>query len=232
MLVEIHDATFGYDNRPVVRVDRLTLTAGRCWGIFGPNGVGKTTLLRGVMGLVPPLTGRRRCAGEEVTFAYLPQHRQLELNWPMSALDVACLAPSARQRIGRVGHILPQVREQMREVGVEQLAGSPFATLSGGQQQRVLLAGALAAHPSVLVLDEPTDGLDVHSRRALLNQLRQKTGMGLCTVLVSHEARDLAELADDLLVLEPSEQALEPSTAMSVDAAHLAAHVMGTHAGT
>ena len=229
MIIEVKIALFGYPAHPVVRVNHLALRAGRCTGIFGPNGSGKTTLVRGLVGLLQPMSGEVVRA-EANDFGYLPQHRAMELHWPMSALDVACLALSARVRIGWVSWRAPRVREEMRALDVENLASKHFATLSGGQQQRVLLAGALAADPDALVLDEPTDGLDINSRRALLDRLRTATRQGLCTILVSHEPRDLLALADELVVVEPADEESEPSVVEVVDAAHFAQHVMGTHA--
>src|SRR4051812_12854378 len=173
MLVEVRDAVFGYGERPIVRVDALHLRAGRCLGIFGPNGAGKTTLVRGVTGLLAPMSGTVvRGESELLRFGYLPQHRAMELHWPMTGFDAAAMALSALRPMGRIGgRDTGRVREAMTAMDVHTLARRPFAKLSGGQQQRLLLAGALATEPNVLVLDEPTDGLDVRSHEGLLNVL-------------------------------------------------------------
>src|SRR5439155_13069788 len=165
-LIEVR-AGFGYDGRPVVRVPMLRLFAGRCLGIYGPNGSGKTTLLRGMTGLLRPLEGSvtRRPV---LRIGYLAQHRDLQLHWPMSARDAALLALSARRHLGWVRGCSRQLDPWLKTLGVDGLSPRRFATLSGGQQQRVLLAGTLAAEPQVLVLDEPTEGLDARSRRVLL----------------------------------------------------------------
>jgi ABC-type Mn2+/Zn2+ transport system ATPase subunit len=205
VLVDVRQATFGYGATAVVGVERLTLSAGRCVGVFGPNGAGKTTLVRGVTGLIAPLSGvvDRRA---DVRFGYMPQHRAMELHWPMTALDAAAMAVSARRRFGWLGSAVGGVRASMRALGVEALAGRSFARLSGGQQQRVLLAGAMASGPDVLVLDEPTDGLDVHSRKTLLELLRGFTAEGLCTVMISHEVEDLLGVCDEIAWLHAGEE--------------------------
>src|SRR5438132_8769849 len=159
MPVEAAIAVFGYANRPVVRVDRLHLDAGRSLGIFGPNGSGKTTLVRGLSGLLPPMDGTIAHAAQ-LRIGYLPQYRHIDLSWPMSGLDAALLATSARRPLGWMGRHKAATRDMLRRLEVDVLASSRFATLSGGQQQRILLAGAMAAEPNVLLLDEPTDGLD------------------------------------------------------------------------
>jgi ABC-type Mn2+/Zn2+ transport system ATPase subunit len=214
VLVEVRGATFGYGERPIVRVDELRLRAGRSLGIFGPNGAGKTTLVRGVTGLLPPMTGEviryppagAPDAAPELRFGYLPQHRSMELHWPMSGLDAAAMASSARGRFGRITRDdVRRVHEAMQRLGVADLDRRPFSRLSGGQQQRLLLAGALAAEPNVLVLDEPTDGLDVRSRETLLSLLRDLTAGGLCTAIISHEVEDLLFVCDEIAWLHPAE---------------------------
>src|SRR5207302_10678804 len=115
-------------------------------------------------------------------------------------LDAAAMAVSAVRFLGRIGRKdATRVREAMTRMDVHALARRPFAKLSGGQQQRLLLAGALAAEPTVLVLDEPTDGLDVRSRQTLLSLLRDLTAAGgLCTAIISHEVEDLLYLCDEV----------------------------------
>ena len=213
MLVEVSGATFGYGRRPVVRVDALALHAGRCLGVFGPNGAGKSTLVRGVTGLLKPMAGMVRAGGAApVRFGYLPQQRAMELHWPMTGLDAAAMALSARRRFGRVGrHDAANVMAAMDGMGVKDLARRPFARLSGGQQQRLLLAGALADEPAVLVLDEPTEGLDVRSRKVLLEALRRQNAAGLCTVVISHDVEDLVFLADEVAWLHPPDDPGKPS---------------------
>src|SRR5207247_8535237 len=93
MLVEAQDAVFGYGKRPVVKVDQLHLDAGRSLGIFGPNGSGKTTLVRGLCGLLPPMSGTVS-RPPDLRIGYLPQYRHIALSWPMTGLAAALLALS------------------------------------------------------------------------------------------------------------------------------------------
>jgi ABC-type Mn2+/Zn2+ transport system ATPase subunit len=226
MLIEATNAVFGYGKRPVVEVDGLCLGAGRSLGIFGPNGSGKTTLVRGLCGLLEPMAGSvTRKPG--VRIGYLPQYRAIDLHWPMSGLDAALLATSARQRLGWVGTRKAAARAAMRRLGVESLAPKRFATLSGGQQQRVLLAGAMASEPDVLVLDEPTDGLDVHSRQALLDLLREFAAAGLATVIISHEIEDLMYLCDAVGRVMPAEDPEHASHVQVVSPGDLARQLTG-----
>src|SRR5881397_2450520 len=130
MLIEATNGLFGYGNRPVVRVDQLHLDAGRSLGVFGPNGSGKTTLVRGLSGLLLPMSGAvTRAAGLRI--GYLPQYRHIDFSWPMSGLDAALLALSAREALGWIGPHRGAALAMMRKLGVESLAASSFATLSG-----------------------------------------------------------------------------------------------------
>jgi ABC-type Mn2+/Zn2+ transport system ATPase subunit len=152
----------------------------------------------------------------EVRFGYMPQQRAMELHWPMTGFDVAAMAVSARRPWGwigrRVGREPGCIRNAMRELGVEHLERKPFAKLSGGQQQRILLAGAVAAEPNVLVLDEPTEGLDVSSRKTLLEMLKKQTARGIGTVIISHEVEDLMMACDEIAWVHVGEQEGEASS--------------------
>src|SRR3954469_17364515 len=190
MLVEAPLAIFGYGKRPVVRVEHLQLHEGRSLGLFGPNGSGKTTLVRGLMGLIAPMEGNVIRQRNDLRFGFLPQHRALDHTWPMSGLDAASMAVSAQTHLGRIGRVRNDIRQAMRTLDVEDLASRNFSGLSGGQQQRLLLAGAVACKPDILVLDEPTEGLDVRSRRTLLEFLRNTVKAGLCIAIISHDVQD------------------------------------------
>lgn len=221
MLIELKQAEFGYDSRPVVRVASIELRAGCSLGIFGANGAGKTTLVRGISGLLPPLRGRVTRHGD-ARLSYLPQHVAMESHWPMSGFDAAAMVLSAQRRFGWLGPARADVLGMLQMLNVQELAERSFFTLSGGQQQRLLLAAALSVRPNVLLLDEPTAGLDVHSRRLLLDVLRDLARQGLCLVMISHEIDDLAEISQQVAWIHPADQLDQPSDVELVDPLELA----------
>lgn len=237
-LIEVKNAVFGYGSKAVVRVEHLQLGRGQCLGIFGPNGSGKTTLVRGITGLLGPMGGQvsHQHAAASATpgngksnalrISYLPQHRNIELHWPMSALDAAALAISARRLFGWMGGKCGDVLSMMRRLKIDHLAPRPFADLSGGQQQRVLLAGALSSEPTVLVLDEPTEGLDVRSTQELLDVLREFIAEGLGMMIISHEADDLMQVSGEIAWLHPAPVQGEPSRVETVTPAELGQRIL------
>lgn len=189
-LVELSGAALGYEGRPVLSGVDLRVEAGAFWGVLGANGSGKTTILRTILGLLPPLGGR---VSARARFGYVPQKESLDPAFPLSAFDVAAMGAwrSWEPLQGLRGpDRAPLVASCLAECGAAELAGRPFASLSGGQKQRVLIARALAAEPELLMLDEPLAGLDVPTTRSVLELLRDlKSRRGLTVMMVSHRLR-------------------------------------------
>jgi zinc transport system ATP-binding protein len=198
LVVELERVGFGYANAPpVLRDVDLAVEAGEFVAIAGPNGGGKTTLLRIVLGLEHPQTGSARLFREPAVrvrrrgrIGYLAQRSQLGIESPVTVREVV-----AAGRVPRRGILSPlrrddrvQVERMIARVGLAERAGAPISTLSGGQQQRAFIAKALAADPELLVLDEPTAGVDVGAQEALASLLdRLHRELGVTILFVSHE---------------------------------------------
>ena len=206
MLIEFQNAQLGYGRRDVVLRDvNLGLAAGDFLGIVGPNGSGKTTLVRSLLGLLRPVTGSVRFGhAEPARFGYVPQRATVDAFFPVPVGDIVLMG-----RYGRIGAVRRPgrrdreiAREAMDHVGVADLARRNFAELSGGQRQRVLIARAIAAEPNVLVLDEPTLGMDLPSEHALLELVRRLHDEdGLTVVMVSHLLGSVAECAQRIAII-------------------------------
>ena len=195
MTAAIHcqDLGFSYDDRPLLREVNLTVPAGDFVSVVGPNGSGKTTLLKLALGLLTPTAGKIEVFDQTPHRArrrigYVPQHPQLDPLFPVSALDVTLMG-----RLGTAPWSGPwrksdrdTARAALDEVGLADRAGSHYASLSGGQKQRVLIARALACDPDLLLLDEPTAGLDAHVEEGFY-RLLQELNRRLTIVLVSHD---------------------------------------------
>lgn len=197
-LMELSHVSFAYDREPVLQDVSLTVGKGDFLGIVGPNGSGKTTLLRIILGLQQPQGGQVRLFGHDLTafrqrwrIGYVPQKAaSYNSGFPASVRE-AVLTGRIPQRglfrwLTRADRRLAD--EALDRVGMLPYANRPIHALSGGQQQRVFIARALASQPELLILDEPTVGVDTAAQEqfyVLLRRLRQEVGMTI--ILVSHD---------------------------------------------
>ena len=178
---------------PVLEAVDLEIAERDFLGLVGPNGGGKTTLLRVLLGLLEPQEGSVTVLGRppaEVSsrVGYVPQHSRIDLQVPAEVLDVVLMGRLARTSWGpRFGqqHVSAAL-DALELTGTADLAGRRFGELSGGQRQRILIARALAADAELLLLDEPTTGVDIHRERELLDLLR-RLNERLPLVLVTHD---------------------------------------------
>jgi zinc/manganese transport system ATP-binding protein len=200
----LHEASFGYDGRPVLKGVTFSIEQGEFCALLGPNGAGKSTLLRGMLGLLPVLAGRieygfdRRASPP----GYVPQRETLDPVFPLTVLEVVLMGTFARlwplQPAGRREHRL--AAQCLANVGLESIATQPFWALSGGQKERVLIARALAAEPRLLLLDEPTAGVDPGATVAIMDVItRLNREQGLTVVLVSHQLRIVRQVVRSVI---------------------------------
>lgn len=211
MTVELSGVTFGYGPAPIVAGAHLTLSAGEFVVLSGPNGSGKSTLLKLCLGLLRPQAGTIRVLGGSPAdpeirrrIGYAPQGLAVATPLPVSVTEVvaAGLAPSKglfrrldRKDWGRVDRAL-------EAVGLGDLSAECLFELSGGQQQRAILARALVGNPDLLLLDEPTTGIDQRLRPALVEELRRRADAGATVVAVSHDPDDFHEAVEEILVID------------------------------
>lgn len=191
-LIRCSGMSIGYAGRALLDGIDFVVERGDFVGLVGPNGGGKTTLLRTILGLIPPVRGTvtraSGPAGGLLRFGYVIQREHLDRVFPLSLEEVVEMGRTARLGLlrfpGREDR--RKVREALERVGIADLAGRPFRDLSGGQQQRAIIARALAGEPDVLVLDEPTAGTDVAGEGAVMDLLADLHRGGMTMILVSH----------------------------------------------
>jgi ABC-type Mn2+/Zn2+ transport system ATPase subunit len=206
-LLKLRDVSLGYDSRVVLARLSFVVESGECLALVGPNGAGKTTLLRGILGLIPVLAGQIAYGFDRSTSppGYVPQRETLDSIFPLTVFEVVLMGT-----YGRLALLQPVGRRQrqlavhcLEQVGLAALADQPFWALSGGQKQRVLIARALAVEPRLLVLDEPTAGVDPGAATAIMDLMaRLNCDQGLTVVLVSHHLRLVRSLVRSVLWVE------------------------------
>ncbi|MFP3947782.1 MAG: metal ABC transporter ATP-binding protein [Longimicrobiales bacterium] len=178
--------------------------------LIGPNGAGKSTCLKLLLGLLTPRVGTIEIFGEppgrqDEPIGYVPQIGRIPRGFPLSAAEVVLMGRFGRLGLGRrpTDHDERRVEEALVDVGLADFAHRRFDSLSGGQQQRVLIARALAADPRLLLLDEPTAGLDPAARARFYTLLCDlQRARGLTVVCASHDIEDVAEHANRLILLD------------------------------
>lgn len=205
--VDIQALGFSYRSQVVLKALNLKIERGSTLGIVGPNGGGKTTLAKLLLGILRPTSGSIRIAGLAPSVAvrrghlvgYLPQHPPSSANLPLSAGQVVRLGLAGKTGLFR-GHDagdLEFVESLMKRVGIAHLAESPIDSLSGGQLQRVYIARALAPRPMLLLLDEPTTGIDPAGQQQFIELLQElKRELDLTVVLISHDLRAVCSISD------------------------------------
>ena len=206
-LLTLRDVSLGYDGRVILERLSFAVECGECLALVGPNGAGKTTLLRGILGLIPVLAGQIEYGFDRSTSppGYVPQRETLDPIFPLTVFEVVLMGT-----YGRLALLRPVGRRQRQlaadclgRVGLADLANRPFWALSGGQKQRVLIARALAVEPRILLLDEPTAGVDPGAATTIMDLVSGlNRDQGLTVVLVSHHLRLVRSLVHAVVWIE------------------------------
>jgi zinc transport system ATP-binding protein len=192
MAIQIHNLNFQYDENPLLQDVSIEIAKGECLAVFGPNGGGKTTLLKLLMGFLKPSSGTILLDGAEPQksrrkMGYVPQISQLDRQFPITALEVV--------RMGALSSSLfhsykpnsdDEALAMLDKVGLKHMAQTPFGSLSGGQSQRVLIARALMGRPDYLFLDEATASVDPSAEEHFHQLIRELKGT-ITIVMVTHD---------------------------------------------
>jgi ABC-type Mn2+/Zn2+ transport system ATPase subunit len=228
-IIRFVHATFGFPGVIALQDISLDIAEGEFVGVIGPNGSGKTTLCRAVLGLMEPMGGSLQifdCACQELRchhrarIGYLPQKGILDRNFPITVLEAVMMG-----RYGALG-LFRRPTRQDREIAMDALANvgmqdhreSALGRLSGGQQQRVFIARALAQQPEVLLLDEPTTGIDITTQHSVLDLIRRlHQDLKLTILLITHDINMIRPHVDRLVLLKtrlyaagPPDEVLRP----------------------
>ena len=206
-LIKIQNLTLGYDKEPVLQNVDLEIFENDFIGVIGPNGGGKTTLLKAVLGLLKPMSGkiifRKDINGQKKPIGYLPQVKHIDRNFPITVFDVV-RSGSLMKNTKSVSEtdIRKKTEELLVEMGIANIRNKAIGELSGGQMQRVFLCRALLSNPKILILDEPTTGLHFDDVRKLLNVLDRLVEHGNTVLVIEHNL-EVIKSADHIIDLGP-----------------------------
>jgi manganese/zinc/iron transport system ATP- binding protein len=204
----VRDLTVAYRDDPVLWDIDLTVPSGTLMSIVGPNGAGKTTFIQAVLGLVEPAAGQVRVFGapyveQRDRVGYVPQRGSVDWDFPTHALDVVMMG-----LYGQLGWFRrPGASERetacaaLKEVGMLDYADRQISQLSGGQQQRVFLARALVQDADLYFMDEPLQGVDATTERAIIDLLRALRSRGCTVIVVHHDLQTVTEYFDHVMLL-------------------------------
>jgi ABC-type Mn2+/Zn2+ transport system ATPase subunit len=208
--VSARDLVVRYEDFTALQGATFEVRFGEALGIIGPNGSGKSTLLKTIAGLLRPSSGELCVLGMQPrslpagTIAYVPQVEAVDWSFPATVWDVVAMGRFPRlkfwQRCG--AHDREVIERALQAVAMLPLAKRPIANLSGGQQQRVFVARAIAQEPKLLLLDEPTTGVDAKTEEQLREVVREIVASGLPVIMTTHDLDRVEEWFDRLLVLD------------------------------
>ena len=206
--IEVHDLTVAYRENPVLWDIDLTVPPGVLMAVVGPNGAGKTTLIKSVLGLITPLSGRVLVDGKPYSprtqaVAYVPQRGTVDWEFPTTALDVVTMGTYGKlgwfRRPGKAERAA--AADALNRVGMADFAGRQISQLSGGQQQRVFLARALVQDAPVYLMDEPFQGVDAVTEKAIVEILQELRTRGRTVLVVHHDLQTVPEYFDWVTLL-------------------------------
>ncbi len=222
--IEVTDLTVAYGERPALWDVDLAVPHGVLMAIVGPNGAGKTTLLKSILGLLRPAAGEVRIAGrpyreQRRRVGYVPQRGSVDWDFPTTVLDVVMMG-----RYGELGWLRRPGRrerelavEALGRVGMRDYANRQISQLSGGQQQRVFLARALVQEAPIYFMDEPFQGVDATTERAIVALLQELRAAGRTVVAVHHDLQTVPEYFDQVLLLNVRRIAAGPVAEVFTD---------------
>ena len=208
-LIDIEHVTAAYGNKTVLRDISLTIWKDDFLGIIGPNGGGKTTLLKVILGLLPPVSGVIRFYEDgrivpSLRIGYLPQLNNIDKKFPISVREVVTSGLASEKPLFRSysASQKQRVEEVLGKMGLEDLANRAIGELSGGQLQRVCIARAVACQPEIILFDEAISSLDAHTQIQIMDLLHDlKEKLGLTYIFITHDLTSVTYLCDDVLFL-------------------------------
>ncbi len=212
-LLEVKDLYYKYRKDFVLDNINFTVNSGDFFAITGPNGGGKSTLIKNILGILKPTKGKLELSYEVkngLDIGYVPQNTNINLEFPITVLDVVMMGNGAKHK--RLNTLLSFkyskleiecAKHSLEKVGMGEFLHTKIANLSGGQRQRVMIARAICSHPKLLILDEPTSSIDVNGQKEIYTLLK-KLNETITIIVVTHDLTVISKYANRVLYINRS----------------------------
>ena len=209
-LIEVKNLYFKYDKEYVLEDINFVVEKGDFFTITGPNGGGKSTLIKLILGLLSPNKGEIIISNEIkdiIEIGYVPQNTNINLEFPITVLDVVMMGNSSKHKsIKSFFNIfysqfeIECAKHSLEKVGMQDYLNSKISNLSGGQRQRVMIARALCSHPKLLILDEPTSNIDINGQKEIYTLLKE-LNKDITILVVTHDLKVISNYANKVLYI-------------------------------
>jgi len=213
LLLEVKDLSFKYDKESVLEDINFQLYRGDFFTITGPNGGGKSTLIKLILGLLPLQKGeihKNSIIKDPLEIGYVPQNTNINLEFPISVLDVVMMGNGKKHnsiksffKIGYSQMEIECAKQSLARVGMQEYLHSKISNLSGGQRQRVMIARAICSHPHLLILDEPTSSIDMQGQKEIYRLLKE-LNKDITILVVTHDLTVISHYANRVLYVNHS----------------------------
>ncbi len=204
VLIEANNISFKYNKDYAIKDISLRVEEGDFFAITGPNGGGKSTLIKLLLGILEPCEGKISKSLSNLEIGYVPQNTNINLDFPITVLDVVLMGNGKQHNrnrffnIGRSKFEIECAKNSLSKVGMENFLYRKVSNLSGGQRQRVFIARAICSHPKLLILDEPTSNIDIKGQKEIY-QLLKELNKSLTILVVTHDLRVITNYANKVL---------------------------------
>lgn len=209
-LIEVKNLSFKYKKDLILKDINFTLLNKDFFAITGPNGGGKSTLIKLILGLLKPITGEiklNRVISNPLEIGYVPQNTNINLDFPITVLDVVMMGNGAKHKFKKTLFNFKYskleiecAKTSLKKVGMQNFINSKISDLSGGQRQRVMIARAISSHPKLLILDEPTSNIDVKGQKEIYTLLKE-LNRDITILVVTHDLTVISNYANRVLYI-------------------------------
>jgi zinc transport system ATP-binding protein len=203
-LIEIKNLNFKYFKEPILQDINFTLQKGDFFAITGPNGGGKSTLIKLILGLLKPNSGEIKLNLPKSEIGYVPQNTNINLDFPITVLDVVMMGNGAKHNSKKFFNFkystleINCAKESLKKVNMQDYLKNKIANLSGGQRQRVMIARAICSHPKLLILDEPTSNIDINGQKEIYKLLKE-LNKDITILVITHDLTVISNYANKVL---------------------------------